>query len=67
MKLRLNGEEIEQSGDQATVSELLAARRYSFPLIVVKVNGVLVPRDAYGSASVKEGDEVDAYHLVSGG
>jgi sulfur carrier protein len=67
MRLRLNGDEIEHGGDSATVQELLAARRYSFPLIVVKVNGVFVPREAYAKASVKDGDEVDAYHLVSGG
>jgi sulfur carrier protein len=67
MKLQLNGEEIESGGESATVQELLAARRYSFPLIVVKVNGVFVPREKYGTASVKGGDVVDAYHLVSGG
>jgi sulfur carrier protein len=67
MRLQLNGDEIEQGGDSATVQELLAARRYSFPLIVVKVNGVFVPREEYRNASVKEGDVVDAYHLVSGG
>jgi thiamine biosynthesis protein ThiS len=67
MKLNVNGNEIEQGGDTATVQEVLTALRYSFPLIVVRVNGVLVTRDAYGSVSVKDGDVVDAYHLVSGG
>ena len=67
MKVRVNGDEIEQGGDFASVKELLAALRYSFPLIIVKVNGILVPRDAYASANVKDGDEVEAYHLVSGG
>ena len=67
MKVQVNGNEVEQSGDSATVQELLATLRYSFPLIVVKVNGVLVKRDAYGSTRLKNGDTVDAYHLVSGG
>ncbi len=67
MKVQVNGNDVEQAGDTATVQELLASLRYSFPLIVVKVNGVLVKRDAYGSTSLKDGDSVDAYHLVSGG
>jgi thiamine biosynthesis protein ThiS len=67
MKLSVNGNEIQRSGDSATIQELLADMRYSFPLIVVRVNGAVVARDAYGSARVKDGDVVDAYHLVSGG
>ncbi|MGA2545654.1 MAG: sulfur carrier protein ThiS [Rectinemataceae bacterium] len=67
MKLSVNGNEIEHGGDSVTVKELLTSMRYSFPLIVVRVNGILVTRDAYGSVSVKNGDVVDAYHLVSGG
>jgi sulfur carrier protein len=67
MKLRVNGNEVELGGDSATVQELLASMRYSFPMVIVRVNEVLVPRDAYGSSRVKEGDVVDAYHLVSGG
>ena len=31
MKPDVNGDEIEQSGDSATVQELLASLRYSFP------------------------------------
>lgn len=67
MKVNLNGEDLEREGDSTTVKELLLSLRYTFPLIVVKVNGVFVPREAYGEASLADGDVVDAYHLVSGG
>jgi sulfur carrier protein len=67
MKLQVNGGDVELGGDSATVQELLASMRYSFPMVIVKVNGVLVARDAYAKALLKEGDSVDAYHLVSGG
>jgi sulfur carrier protein len=67
MKVQVNGNEVLLKGDSATVQELLASLRYSFPLIVVKVNEVLVPRDAYAATTLKDGDLVDAYHLVSGG
>jgi sulfur carrier protein len=66
MKLQVNGNEVELR-EGASVQELLTAMRYSFPLIVIKVNGILVPREGYATATLKEGDLVDAYHLVSGG
>ncbi|HPT00913.1 MAG TPA: sulfur carrier protein ThiS, partial [Candidatus Aminicenantes bacterium] len=50
-----------------TVRLLLDRMNFSFPLIIVKVNGLLVPRDDYGKASVHEGDRVEVIHLMSGG
>ncbi len=67
MRLSVNGNEIERTGDSATVREVLADMHYSFPLVIVKVNDILVPREAYADARVKDGDVIDAFHLVSGG
>jgi len=67
MKVKVNGNEVELAGESANVQTVLAALRYSFPLIVVKLNEVLVPRGAYADTMVKGGDLIDAYHLVSGG
>jgi sulfur carrier protein len=50
-----------------SLAEILARKRWSFPLVIVKVNGELVERGRYAERSVSEGDEVEAYHLVSGG
>ncbi len=50
-----------------TVSDILARKHWSFPLVIVKVNGEVVERSAYAEHVVKDGDEVEAYHLVSGG
>jgi thiamine biosynthesis protein ThiS len=67
MKLSVNGNQVELAGESASVKDLLASQRYTFPLIVVKVNGAVVPREDYASSYVRDGDSVDAYHLVSGG
>jgi sulfur carrier protein len=67
MKINVNGEDREVAAGTATVRALLAEMRYSFPLIVVRVNGRHVERADYESAAVAEGDHVDIYHLVSGG
>ncbi|MGD9939748.1 MAG: sulfur carrier protein ThiS [Clostridia bacterium] len=67
MTIQLNREPFSLEGDRHSVREILAARNWSFPLIVVKVNGKLVPRTSWESAMVCEGDDMDAMHLVSGG
>lgn len=50
-----------------TVREVLEERRYSFPLLVVRIDGGLVPRGAYDETPVPDGAEVDVMHLMSGG
>ncbi|MDA8426389.1 MAG: sulfur carrier protein ThiS, partial [Treponema sp.] len=62
-----NGELRELPDGTATVRALLDEVRYSFPLLIVRVNGSLVERGAYSRAPVSDGDEVEVYHLVSGG
>ena len=66
MKIQLNRRSVEVEGDVLTVRLLLDRMNFSFPLIIVKVNGLLVPRDDYGKASVHEGDRVEVIHLMSG-
>jgi thiamine biosynthesis protein ThiS len=67
MTITLNGERTEVPSEATTVEALLKSLRYTFPLIIVKVNGTLVERASYGNARVGEGDDVETYHLVSGG
>ncbi len=67
MNITLNASPESYPEASLTIAEILARKRWSFPLVVVKVNGELVARDRYAMRSVAEGDEVEAYHLVSGG
>jgi thiamine biosynthesis protein ThiS len=67
MTILLNNNQFILEGDSLSVRGVLAARGWSFPLIVVKVNGCLVPRPSWDSFIVRDGDEMDAMHLVSGG
>lgn len=67
MRITLN-DRIEEFPEAAmSVDGMLKAMRYSFPLIIVKVNGALVERSAYATSPIAEGDVVEMYHLVSGG
>ncbi|MCK4548106.1 MAG: sulfur carrier protein ThiS [Candidatus Eisenbacteria sp.] len=64
--ITVNGESVEWE-EGMTVSSLLEKRRYTFPLIIVKINGTLVPRREFGQHPVADGDRVEAIHLMSGG
>ncbi len=67
MKFILNNRETEYPASALTVKGLLQAMNFTFPLIVVKINGQLVKKEEYESSTIQEGDKVDAIHLISGG
>jgi thiamine biosynthesis protein ThiS len=67
MKIILNNEPVSMAGESFSVQELLSLMKYSFPLIVVKINGRLVKKEEYGRVFVSDGDVVEAIHLMSGG
>ena len=50
-----------------TVRDVLRAKNYIFPLVIVTVDGTLVPRGSYDVASVPDGADVKVVHLISGG
>ena len=67
MKLTVNFNEESYEDAELSVAALIAHKRWTFPLIIARVNGELVDRKDYGSALLADGDEVELYHLVSGG
>lgn len=67
MKITLNNRtEIIPDGVKY-ISDLLKYKNFSFPRIVVKVNGVLIKKPDFTSVSINENDTVEIIHLVSGG
>jgi thiamine biosynthesis protein ThiS len=50
-----------------TIQQLLEEKKYTFPRIVVKVNGKVVRKPEYRAYRLNDGDVVDAIHMVSGG
>lgn len=64
--IKVNGQMVEYQ-EGLTVTTLLQKMKYNFPLLIVKINGVYVPRDQYASTPIPDGSEVDVIHLISGG
>ncbi|HNY13902.1 MAG TPA: sulfur carrier protein ThiS [Bacteroidales bacterium] len=67
MKIILNNRDEELTGDLLTVTEMLIQKKFSYRMRIVKINGVLIPKDQYDSALIREGDTVHMIYLMSGG
>ncbi len=64
--IHVNAEEMEWETGM-TVQDVLDRRKYTFPLIVVKVNGELVHKQDFDSYQVPDEADVWVIHLISGG
>ena len=64
--VQVNGEPLEWR-EAMTIRDVLAARKYNFPLLIITINGTIVPRADYDSCRVPDGAEVQVVHLMSGG
>ncbi|HSW36586.1 MAG TPA: sulfur carrier protein ThiS [Candidatus Limnocylindrales bacterium] len=50
-----------------TVSVLLNNMNYTFPMIVVRVNNIMINKEEWATYQVPDGAVVQARHLVAGG
>jgi sulfur carrier protein len=64
--MKVNGNDVDFE-DGMTVAALLERMGFVFPLLVIRVNGVLVARDAYDRTPLASADIVEVVHLMSGG
>ena len=67
MKIILNNNEVSMAGESLSVRELLTDMKFTFPLIIVKINGRLIKKEDYERVFIGDGDNVEAIHLMSGG
>jgi sulfur carrier protein len=67
MKIYLNHKEVSMAGESISVHELLTMMKFTFPLIIIKINSRLIKKDEYDRVFIGDGDQVEAIHLMSGG
>ena len=68
MKIILNNRDTEiENKDSLTITELFEIKKFVFPHIIVKVNGKLIKKEQYTETILKDGDKIDAIHLIGGG
>ena len=67
MKIILNNREESFEQSSITINKLLEIKKFTFKMLVIKVNGELIKKDRYDMVIIKEGDDVNVLHLISGG
>jgi thiamine biosynthesis protein ThiS len=67
MKICLNHKEVSMVGESLSVRELLTMMKFTFPLIIIKINSRLIKKEDYERVFIGDGDMVEAIHLISGG
>ena len=66
MAIEVNTERTEWV-DGETITGLLRRKNYVYPMLVIKVNGEIVPRSQYADRLIPDGAKVEVIHLESGG
>lgn len=64
--IKVNGKNIDFVENE-TITGLLKRMKYTFPNVVVKINGNLVKRTDFADTNVPDESEVSVIHMISGG
>jgi thiamine biosynthesis protein ThiS len=67
MRIILNNIPEEFDREVMTVNDLLREKRFTFKLLVTRVNDVLVKKEERDTTYITDGDNVIVLHLISGG
>jgi len=67
MEITLNNRNENFDCETMTVSQLLEIKNFTFKMIVVKINSKLIKKDVYETTLIKNNDNVNVIHLISGG
>jgi len=64
--IKVNGREREWEKD-LTVELLLKKCKFTFPLIMVKINGKYISKEKYKDTLIMDNDDVLVIHSIAGG
>lgn len=67
MKITLNNNPEIIDSKSLTVQELIELKKYTFALLITKVNGKIIKKEDRNKTLVNDGDSVAVIHLISGG
>ena len=66
MSIEVNSREVEWVKNE-TVKDLLKRMKYTFPLIIVKINDKVIPKSDFSSVLVPDNSKIAVIHMISGG
>jgi len=53
--------------ENETIKQLLRRMKYTFPLVVVKIDKKVIPRKDFSNVIVPNNSKIDVIHMISGG
>jgi thiamine biosynthesis protein ThiS len=66
MSIEVNDRIVEWVENES-VKDLLKRMKYTFPLVVVKINNKLIPRTDFSEVIIPNNSKVAVIHMISGG
>ena len=60
-------EDIKTDKEIITIADLLVQKSYSYKMLIVRVNDVFISKEKYSTTTIKNGDNVQVIHLMTGG
>jgi thiazole synthase/sulfur carrier protein len=66
MTLTVNNKTVDYVEDE-TIQDLLTRLKFTFPLVIVKINGKHVSRDRYSEVLIPDNADIQVIHMISGG
>lgn len=66
MSIEVNGRKTDWVENES-VKQLLTRIKYTFPLVVVKINDKLILRRNFDKTIIPDKSKIDVIHMISGG
>ena len=66
MSIEVNSRDIEWVKNE-TVKDFLKRMKYTFPLIIVKINDKVIPKSDYSNVFIPDNSKIAVIHMISGG
>ena len=66
MSIEINGRKIEWIKNES-VKQWLRRIKYTFPLVVVKINDKIILRENFDKTIIPDKSKIDVIHMISGG
>ncbi|MFA5444695.1 MAG: sulfur carrier protein ThiS [Bacteroidales bacterium] len=67
MTITLNNRQETFSQQEMSITLIMDEKSFHFKMLIVKLNGILIPRESWPVTVVRDSDRLDIIHLVSGG
>ena len=66
MTIVVNKKKVDFVADE-NITQLLKRMNFIFPLLVIKIDGVVIPKKKFPDTMIPDGSIVEVIHLISGG